>query len=219
MRIFVVIALLAGSAAVGVANADVPMEPDLRWARYPQHQPVSSAESLSVDGQERALAYFVTADDPLTVTEWYEARWGTVGFRIHRTGEGAVTGDDGVERRTVVATSRGRDTMVLLSRRILEERSVSVSAPIPDGCEPVHHSASRDRSGDREFVTLRCTMDGPTVVEHFENDWGRATERLNEGSRGFARFDGNGDATLLYQTREFDGEPVSYVSVRSESTP
>ncbi|MEO1171079.1 MAG: hypothetical protein AAFX94_03360, partial [Myxococcota bacterium] len=197
MRRLVAIAALVGGAALGVAKADGPADADLRWASYPHHPPELTGESVSVDGQERTLAYFLTADDPITVAEWYEARWGAVGFRTHRSVEGAVTADDGNERRTVVATEEEGRTVVVLSRRILANRPASVSIPVPAGCEPVHHSASRDPTAQREFLTLRCPMDGAALLDGFEEAWGVATERLIEGPRGFARFDGGGDGSLL----------------------
>ncbi len=143
----------------------VPPYPDAIF--YPM------GDELRVDGVTREMGYATTPDSATKVADRYEAIWHSQGFRVERRLVGVeewVTASalEDPWMRTIVATPKGGRTVIVASVREVWREQAPPKIPMPDTCEAVSDTGSRDKGLHTEVAFLACEAPAREVIDFYD---------------------------------------------------
>ncbi|MBI3179858.1 MAG: hypothetical protein HYZ27_09375 [Deltaproteobacteria bacterium] len=140
---------------------------------YPEAVFYPMGDELRVDGVSREMGYATTLDSATKVADRYEAIWHSQGFKVERRVVGVeewVTASaiEDPWMRTIVATPKNGRTVIVASVREMWQDQAPPKIPMPDTCEAMSDTGSRDRGLHTEVAFLACETHARDVIDFYD---------------------------------------------------
>jgi hypothetical protein len=193
---------------------------------YPGTRFFPMGESIAVAGVTREMGYAITSDSIRKVGDRYEAIWQSQGFKVDRRAtedQEWVSASDANDpwMRSVLATRKGTETVIVATVRDLSRPSETPAVPIPDSCTALTDDAAKDGGVRTQQLLLDCRGTTAEVLDYYDGALHGSNRRDRLGA------DGSSDAAYVTYSEERrevrlmakegepgpDGEPRTAVSI------